>query len=180
VPKLVSAIGPVEPIRRGDVIRASYDPEWDEFVLTATTHNGTGQQVALPSWTELYRESPGFTTDELFRRGAQLSVKSRPVLLMGKRCRRSKDILVRAAALVRDDLRQRARGCSSTYRRHPGWFGQDEPTEMIAALRQFLSALIESERELHYAAPLFEGLARIEEAYTFCQYFALLLPTMWT
>jgi hypothetical protein len=61
-----------------------------------------------------------------------------------------------------------------------GWFGQDEPTEMIGSLRQFLSAPIESERELHYAATLFEGLAGIEDAHTFCQYFALLLPTMWT
>jgi hypothetical protein len=75
VPKLVSAVGPVEPIRRGDVIRASYDPEWDEFVLTAATRNGTGRLLPLPSWTELYRESPDFATDELFRRGAQLSVK---------------------------------------------------------------------------------------------------------
>ena len=78
---LTSAIGPVEPIRRGYLIRASYDPEWDEFVLTATTHNGTGQQVALPSWTELYRESPDFATDELFRRGAQLSVKCLDLVL---------------------------------------------------------------------------------------------------
>ena len=60
------------------------------------------------------------------------------------------------------------------------WFGQDEPTEMISALRAFLSALIESKQEFEYSAPLFEGLAQIEDAETFCKYFSILLPQMWT
>jgi hypothetical protein len=73
---LVSVLGPVENIRRGYVIRASYDPAWDEFVLTATTRQGKGRQVPLLSWTELYRENKRLATKELLRHGAQLSVKS--------------------------------------------------------------------------------------------------------
>ena len=73
---LASAIGPVESIRRGYVVRAAYDPDWDEFVLTATTKNGRGRQVLLHSWTELYRENKRLATNEMFRHGAQLSVKS--------------------------------------------------------------------------------------------------------
>jgi hypothetical protein len=60
------------------------------------------------------------------------------------------------------------------------WFGQDEPTDMIATLRQFLSALIVSKQELNYSAPIFQGLLEVEEPMTFCRYFALLLPEMWT
>ena len=81
MPTLLSAIGPVEQIRRGYVVRATYDPEWDEFVLTATSKNGTGCQVPLHSWTELFRENKQLTTAEMFRRGAQLSVKSLDLVL---------------------------------------------------------------------------------------------------
>ena len=73
---LASVIGPVENIRRGYIVRAAYDPEWEEFVLTATTRNGRGRQVLLHSWTELYRENKQLATNEMFRRGAQLSIKS--------------------------------------------------------------------------------------------------------
>ena len=78
---LVSALGPVEHIRRGNVIRANYDPQWDEFVLTATSRNGTGRQVPLPSWTELFREDKSLATNALFRLGAQLSIKSLDLVL---------------------------------------------------------------------------------------------------
>ena len=60
------------------------------------------------------------------------------------------------------------------------WFGQEGPTEMIASLHEFLAALIETKQEFEYSAPLFEGLAHIEDAETFCKYFAILLPQMWT
>jgi hypothetical protein len=78
---LTSAIGPVEHIRRGYVVRAQFDPDWDEFVLAATTRNGTGRQVPLHSWTELYRENKQLATTALFRRGAQLSIKSLDLVL---------------------------------------------------------------------------------------------------
>jgi hypothetical protein len=78
---LTSALGPIEHIRRGNVIRANYDPQWDEFVLTATTRSGNGRQVPLPSWTELYRENKSLATEALFRLGAQLSIKSLDLVL---------------------------------------------------------------------------------------------------
>jgi hypothetical protein len=78
---LISPIGPVEHIRRGFVVWASYDPEWDEFILTATTRNGTGRRIPLPSWTELYRENRRLATHALYRLGAQLSVKSLDLVL---------------------------------------------------------------------------------------------------
>ena len=81
MPTLISAIGPVEHIRRGYVVRATFDPEWDHFVLTATSRHGNGSQKALPSWTELYREDKKLTTKEMLRRGAQLSVKSLDLVL---------------------------------------------------------------------------------------------------
>jgi hypothetical protein len=78
---LVSAIGPVEHIRRGYVVRATYDVEFDEFVLAATTRNGNGRQVPLHSWTELYRENKRLATNALYRLGAQLSIKSLDLVL---------------------------------------------------------------------------------------------------
>jgi hypothetical protein len=78
---LVSAIGPVEHIRRGYVIRSTYAPEWDEFILTATTRNGEGQQIPLHAWTELFRENKRLATNALYRLGAQLSVKSLDLVL---------------------------------------------------------------------------------------------------
>ena len=78
---LASAIGPVEHIRRGCIVRASYDPAWDEFVLTATTRQGTGRQMPLPSWTELYRENRQLAATALYRLGAQLSIKSLDLVL---------------------------------------------------------------------------------------------------
>ena len=79
--RLISAIGPVERIRRGYVVRATFDPDWSEFVLTATSRNGNGSQIPLHSWTELYREDKKLTTQEMLRRGAQLSVKSLDLVL---------------------------------------------------------------------------------------------------
>jgi hypothetical protein len=81
MPTLVSPLGPVEHIRRGYVVRANYDPAWDEFVLTATTRNGKGRQLPLLSWTELYRENKELATNALYRLGAQLSVKSMDLVL---------------------------------------------------------------------------------------------------
>ncbi len=78
---LTSAIGPVERIRRGYVVRATYDPNWDEFVLTATSRSGKGRQVPLHSWTELYRENQQLATDALYRLGAQVSITSLDLVL---------------------------------------------------------------------------------------------------
>ena len=78
---LTSPIGPVEPVRRGYVIRACFDPNWGDFVLTATTRNDQGRQVPLPSWTELYRENKRLATDALYQRGAQLSITSLDLVL---------------------------------------------------------------------------------------------------
>jgi hypothetical protein len=78
---LTSILGPVECIRRGYVVRVTYDPDWGEFVLTATTRNGKGRQVPLHSWTELYRENKRLATDALYRLGAQVSVKSLDLVL---------------------------------------------------------------------------------------------------
>ena len=78
---LTSPLGPVEHIRRGYLIRASYDPSWDEFLLTATIRNGTGCRIPLPSWTELYRENRRLTTHALYRLGAQLSINSLDLVL---------------------------------------------------------------------------------------------------
>ena len=72
--RLVSAIGPVEQVRRGWVVKPAYDPAFDEFVFAATSRGGQGKQRLLPSWTELYRENPAETKRALLRQGAQVCI----------------------------------------------------------------------------------------------------------
>lgn len=72
--QLVSSIGLVEQVRRGWVVRATYDPEFGEFVLSATSRRGQGKQRLLPSWTELYREQPALAKKALLRCGAQVTI----------------------------------------------------------------------------------------------------------
>ena len=77
---LASKIGPVEQVRRGYLVGVAYDPEFDEFLLAATSRCGQGKQHLLPSWTELYREAPRTAKQELLRRGAQVSLSQLPLL----------------------------------------------------------------------------------------------------
>lgn len=76
--RLVSAIGPVEHVRPGWLVKPAYDPTLDEFTLTAIT--GTGKQRLLASWTELYRDDPEFAREALIQRGAELVVSHLPLL----------------------------------------------------------------------------------------------------
>ena len=77
---LVSRIGPVEHVRRGYLVGVAYDPEFGEFVLTATSRCGQGRQYLLPSWTELFREAPRKAKQALLQQGAQVSLSQLPLL----------------------------------------------------------------------------------------------------
>lgn len=57
--------------------------------------------------------------------------------------------------------------------------GSEEDKQRIKLMRDFLSALIEEEERIGYRAPLFKGLAQLEDPATFVKYFGVLLPHMW-
>ena len=72
---MISRIGPVERIRRGQLIKPIYDCQFDEFILAIHPQNG-GSPRPAPCWTECYREAPGETKAQLLSLGAQVSVSS--------------------------------------------------------------------------------------------------------
>jgi hypothetical protein len=77
---MMSCIGPVERVRRGQLVKPIYDPVFDEFILAIHPQNGASPKPA-PCWTECYRESPASTKSALISLGAQVSVNSLGLLL---------------------------------------------------------------------------------------------------
>lgn len=52
--------------------------------------------------------------------------------------------------------------------------------KQVAQVREFVRVLALQSRGHHYDTPLWEGLGKIEDDWTFLQHTALLLETMWT
>lgn len=57
---------------------------------------------------------------------------------------------------------------------------KEEVNPKIQDMRDFLKALIKESEEVDYCTPVWKGLLKIEEPYTFCHLFIALLPYMWT
>ena len=74
--QVVSAIGPVEQVRRGWLVEPTFSPEYGEWMLAATGRCGKGQTRLLPCWTELFRENRALAKRALLRAGAQVSIRN--------------------------------------------------------------------------------------------------------
>jgi len=62
------------------LVKATYDPGFDEFVLAIHPTND-GQPVLAPAWTAYYRESPARAKRELLSLGAQIATNSIGLIL---------------------------------------------------------------------------------------------------
>ena len=75
-----------------------------------------------------------------------------------------------------EELRQGLCGVFSSWLE----IGSEEDKQRVVLMREFLKALVAEEGRIGYRAPLFRGLAQIEDAATFVRYFVVLLPHLWT
>ena len=76
----VSKLGPTERVRPGQLVKATCDPAFDEFVLAIHPVNN-GQPKLAPAWTAYYQESPAKAKHELLSLGAQIATNSIGLIL---------------------------------------------------------------------------------------------------
>ena len=76
----ISKLGPTERVQRGQLVKATFDPVFNEFILGIHPANN-GQPKPAPSWTAYYRESPKKAKCALLKLGAQIAINSIALIL---------------------------------------------------------------------------------------------------